>query len=113
MNMLPSQFHAQTASDFIGPARLNALYIEQLVAQSQPIGAPIKLLILGPPGVGKSDLAGFLARLLHIDKWSLQKFNGTQLKIETVDDLVNEVDALVAENQVPHALQMAVDTYLR
>ena len=38
-------------------------------------------------GVGKTALALYLQRLIGADKWSTTKHNGTELKIELMEDI--------------------------
>jgi replication-associated recombination protein RarA len=86
--------------DFIGAnankngwgARAVALHIERIVKQSKAAGnTPIKLLINGQPGIGKTALALYLQSLLGCDKWSTTKLNGTQLKIDLLEELARNL----------------------
>jgi DNA polymerase III delta prime subunit len=50
--------------------------------------APLRILFNGEPGIGKSTLAKYLIKLLDCDpKWSVKKYNGTSVKIETVEEI--------------------------
>jgi replication-associated recombination protein RarA len=89
--MLPSQFRPQSAEDFIGPARAHARTLEKLVAASLPTGSPLKVIILGPPGTGKTELGHHLVRLLGCTKWHIHQFNGTQMKIEQVEEIARSL----------------------
>lgn len=85
--MLPSTFRCKCADDFIGSARRHASFIDKLIVEAIKNGDPIKLLLLGKPGIGKSELAEHFVRQLNAGKWSISKFNGTQLKMEEVEDI--------------------------
>jgi len=85
--MLPSSFKPQSVDEFIGCARQVAHRIETLTAASMVDGAPLKILLLGQPGIGKSALGDYLMRWLHCDRWHTTVLNGTQVKIEVVEDL--------------------------
>jgi replication-associated recombination protein RarA len=89
--MLPSTFQPKSASDFIGPARAQAEQIARLLALAKPTGDPVSVLILGPPGIGKSELAEHFVRCSGASKWSVAKFNGTQVKIEEVEELARKL----------------------
>lgn len=85
--MLPSQFKPQSAAEFFGPARAEAEFITNFVRTALPDGSPVTLLILGKPGIGKSQLAEHFVRCTGSDKWSITKYNGTQIKIEIADQI--------------------------
>ena len=94
------QFIPKSADDFIGDnivqrvggtrtgARTVALHLEKMVRLARKDGnAPIKVLFNGDPGIGKSNLVLYLQHLIGCDKWSTTKLNGTQLKIEMIEDI--------------------------
>jgi len=86
--MIPSQFRVKTVDDFIGPARKQADFISKLISQARENDrAPIKLIILGKPGIGKSELAEHFVREAGGNKWNSHKYNGTQFKIDDSEDL--------------------------
>jgi replication-associated recombination protein RarA len=85
--MLPSQFKPKTAADFIGSAGRYALMMQRIVAMSAPDELPIKILLNGPPGVGKSELTAFLAAELRSQPYNRTKLNGTSVKMEWLEDL--------------------------
>lgn len=91
MKTIPSLYRPTVPEDFIGPARVAAQTILRLAQNVSMSGAPLKLMLLGPPGTGKSALADFLTAQLGCGKWSVHKFNGTQLKIEQVEDLARSL----------------------
>jgi len=85
--MLPSAYKPRVPDDFIGPAQKTAHVIDRLLATSMPTGAPIKLLLLGRPGLGKTALANYFMARLNCDRWHTTVLNGTQVKIELVEEL--------------------------
>ena len=86
---LPSLYDPQTPYDFIGPAAHVCRVLLRGIKDATSAGnAPIKYLFNGEPGVGKSALAKFLIRSLGCDlKYSAQKYNGTQVKMEVLEDI--------------------------
>jgi len=99
MITLPSLYKPSAADHFIGPARAAARTLDRLIdmaigpskGSGTATGQPFKVLLLGPPGVGKSALADYTTTRLSCSKLSTHKFNGTQLKIEQVDDLARSL----------------------
>lgn len=109
MNELDSRcanhFIPSSAADFIGTNQIEradgtircgaqsiALHLEKVVARARANGnVPIKLLFNGEPGIGKSNLVLYLQRLLGISKWSITKMNGTECKMEKIDELARSL----------------------
>ena len=85
--MLPSAYKPIAPADFIGPAQKVADLIDKLLANALPSGSPLKLLLLGRPGVGKTELANYFMARLCCDRWHTTVLNGTQVKIEAVEEL--------------------------
>jgi DNA polymerase III delta prime subunit len=94
------QFIPRCADDFIGDnvierqsgnltgARAITLHVEKMVRVSQKNErSPIKVLLNGKPGLGKSLIALYLQHLIGCDQWSTTKLNGTQVKIEAIEDI--------------------------
>jgi len=92
INLLPSEYRCSAIGDFIGDARLQAQRVVKIADKSRELSkAAVKLLILGSPGIGKSEIANLFSKHMGVSKWSECKFNGTQLKIEQVEDLARTV----------------------
>jgi replication-associated recombination protein RarA len=74
-----------TAHDLIGPAREVAI---SLLAKAGAIKSngrnPVKVLLYGPPGVGKTTIAEMLAADLAGTPFSIEDFNGKLVGVETV-----------------------------
>lgn len=91
--MLPSLYTPKCPEDFVGPAAQVACMLRRIVEDSlQADRAPIKVLLNGDPGIGKSALAKFLVQELGCDpKWSTTKLNGTQVNIDRVEQIANDL----------------------
>ena len=69
-----------------GDTWVGARLIAELLAQGVQLAnanqrSPLKYLINGRPGLGKSALVAYLQQLLGCNKWNTIKFNGTQCKV--------------------------------
>lgn len=84
--MNPIDYKPSRPEEFIGPAKDLAVILEQIARRAVRSGGPVKLLIRGGPGIGKSALLDTFLETLGAGKWSVTKLNGTQLKVETIDD---------------------------
>lgn len=98
------KFVPKCADDFIGDnvierqsgnltgARAIAMHIEKVVRLSKNNGnASIKMLLNGKPGLGKSLIAVYLRQLLGCDQWSTEKLNGTQVKMEVIEEIARRL----------------------
>ena len=106
--MLPSSFKPKSADEFIGCAQQVASRLEALLAASIGNGAPLKILLLGRPGIGKSVLGDHFMRLLRCDRWHTTVLNGTQVKIEVVEELAkraNEADRVARQKLAAEELK--------
>src|SRR5436189_3588214 len=90
-HLLSDQFIPSTPDDFIGPSRTVASGLLEQVTDARAMGnVPMRIMLNGPPGVGKSALARYLQKLLGVHpKWSTMKYSGVDVTIETVRDLAN------------------------
>ena len=87
--MFPASYNPTAPEQFIGPARQAAEFVLKLATLTVGRASydPLRILFSGPPGVGKSKLAALLVQSLGGGKWNVTKLNGTQLKIEEVEDV--------------------------
>lgn len=83
---LPSQYHCNSINDFIGPAQAVAAHLEKKVRLTAAQRPAMSYFLTGPSGVGKSDLALYLARLLGATKWTTYRKNGTSFRKEDVEE---------------------------
>ena len=87
--MNPLTYSPSSPAEFIGQAQKVAGFFLKLLADSQANGhTPVKVLLNGPPGVGKSELVKFLQSSAGIHpKFSTTKLNGTKVNMDTVADM--------------------------
>jgi replication-associated recombination protein RarA len=83
--MLPSTYKPSTPDQFIGSARPAATMLKKLIDHAE--GAPLKLLLLGKPGIGKSAVVDWLLTQIPLDTFGSIKANGTGFKIEQAAEL--------------------------
>jgi replication-associated recombination protein RarA len=81
----PLSWRPQRPEDILGPAGAVA---KKLLAKAETAKAngraPVKVLLYGPPGVGKTTIAEMLANTLSDSPWSIEEANGKLVTIETV-----------------------------
>lgn len=93
-------FIPTAVSDFVGitntkegtGAQLAARHIERAIALARQRGnTNLKFLLNGKPGLGKSMLVNFALHLLGCNKFNTTKLNGTQVKIERLEDIATDL----------------------
>lgn len=78
------EFTPDRPEDFVGGARELAVDIKKMIERSKPYGLPIKLLISGDPGFGKSSLVLYALFLLNTTKWAVSSFSGVDMTVDAV-----------------------------
>lgn len=98
-------FIPRTREDFIGrkiverqsgETWIGARLIAELLAQGVQLASdnqrsPLKYLFNGRPGLGKSALVAYLQQLLSCNKWNTIKLNGTQCKVEAIQEIAQQL----------------------
>jgi len=79
-----------------GETWVGARLIAELLSQGVQLAnanqrSPLKYLFNGRPGLGKSALVAYLQQLLGCNKWSTIKLNGTQCKVETIEEIARQL----------------------
>jgi len=78
--------------DILGPAQAVAVKLTQKVNRAKANGrGPIKILLYGPPGVGKTTVAELLAAELSGSKWSVEDISGKLVTLETVKGWLHQL----------------------
>ena len=71
----PLTWRPAQPSEILGPARTVASKLIHKVNTVKSNGhGPIKILLYGPPGVGKTTIAELLAAELTASRWSAQRY---------------------------------------
>lgn len=90
--MNPAQYNPLAPEDFIGSARDYALLLRQGILRARASGdAPLRYLINGPPGIGKSQLVKFALYELGVSPWSIISRSGTAVGIEEMQVIEESV----------------------
>lgn len=93
-------FQPTSLDDFIGDivtekgagAHATAGQIQRALALATRNGRKSqKFLFPGEPGVGKSMLVKFIQHITGCNKWNTTKLNGTQCKVEKVEDIAQSL----------------------
>lgn len=78
--------------EILGPTRTVALkLLGKMSRVKKSGGGPVKILLYGPPGVGKTTVAELLAAELSASPWSIEDANGKLVTIETVKGWMREM----------------------
>ena len=92
MQSSPLSWRPTRSEEILGPARAIAQKLIRKAEANKANGkAPIKVLLYGPPGVGKTTIAEMLANTLSDSSLSIEETNGKLVTIETVKGWVREM----------------------
>lgn len=84
MNHHPANYLPSAADDFVGPARRLARLLLEKVGHAQRDGSSLRILLVGPPGVGKTEMVNLAARTLTGHGLAVEEYNGKEVLVETV-----------------------------
>lgn len=92
MRESPMSWKPRGPTDILGPAGPVARKLLDKVSKVKNNGrGPVKLLLYGPPGVGKTTIAEILAAELSASQWAIEEANGKLVTIETVKGWMREL----------------------
>ena len=84
--MNPIDYKPKAPHDFIGEAKDLALILDRIGARAVKRSRPVKIMLRGNPGIGKSALIDRLLEQIGVHKWSLNKLNAGEFTAEKLDD---------------------------
>jgi len=67
------------------------MVLERVSIRSIKSGEPVKVIIRGDPGIGKSALVDAFIEQLGANKWTTTKWNGTELNVDRINDWANRL----------------------
>lgn len=81
----PLSWKPATVDDLIGqPGEVARKLLAKVGKLRDEQGGTLKLLLIGPPGIGKTSIVDILARELGGSPWAIDEANGKSVTIETV-----------------------------
>lgn len=84
MRTQPSQYKPKTPEDFIGPARAVAGVLCRKADAARQDGCPMKVLLHGDPGTGKTAVANVVATRLAFHSTAVETVNGKAVDVDLV-----------------------------
>jgi replication-associated recombination protein RarA len=88
----PMNWRPQCADDLIGQAqRVARAQIGKARRLSCEPAATMKLLLYGPPGVGKTSVVELIARTLTGSPLSIEDYNGREITVDVVRDWMKQL----------------------
>lgn len=81
----------QSGDTWIGARLIAELLVQGVQLANLNDRSPLKYLLNGRPGLGKSALVAHLQQLLGCNKWNTIKLNGTECKVETTHEIAQQL----------------------
>jgi len=81
----------QSGDTWIGARLIAELLVQGVQLANANQHSPLKYLLNGRPGLGKSALVAYLQHLLGCNKWNTTKLNGTQCKVEMIEEIAQHL----------------------
>src|SRR6478609_10060266 len=81
----------QSGDTWIGARLIAELLGQGVILANANQRSPLKYLLNGRPGMGKSALVAYLQHLLGCNKWNTIKLNGTECKVEMIHEIVQQL----------------------
>ena len=88
----PLSWRPERPQEIIGkPAQVAAKLLAKAKRARENGRAPLKILLYGPPGIGKTTIADMVAAQLDETRWGVDETNGKLVTIETVKRWMREL----------------------
>lgn len=88
----PLSWKPHSPEDIVGPASKIARKLLAKASKVKNNGRnPLKILLYGPPGVGKTTIAEMIAAELGDSQWGIEETNGKLVTIETVKSWMHQL----------------------
>ncbi len=81
----------QSGDTWIGARLIAGLLVQGVQLANANQRSPLKYLLNGQPGLGKSALVAYLQHLLGCNKSNTIKLNGTECKVEMIQEIVQKL----------------------
>lgn len=89
---MPLSWQPSGPSEILGPARQIAIKLMAKASKVKNNGrSPLKVLLYGPPGVGKTTVAEMIAYELAGSQWAIEETNGKLVTIEAVKGWMHQL----------------------
>lgn len=88
----PLSWRPQGVGELIGqPGKVGRKLMEKVGRNKQGESGPLKVLLIGPPGIGKTSIVDALGRELAGTRWAMEAVNGKSVTIEVVKQWMGQL----------------------